>query len=175
MKIDLSKKISYQVFIDILANMGYIDKRATVYNNEHLVKLAWQMIKTRGRPSDVHTTGTKFTDEVNPYEEEPALEHSIRLRETTVDSVTFENFAMLLNLINNVYIKNNTPARSTNEVIDEEEDFGTGTMIVRPFGYADAQGRFMASSSAEVDMIYKKLYPLMANRRKNQTLKSKTP
>eukprot|EP00353_Schmidingerella_taraikaensis_P005450 CAMPEP_0185574030 /NCGR_PEP_ID=MMETSP0434-20130131/5588_1 /TAXON_ID=626734 ORGANISM="Favella taraikaensis, Strain Fe Narragansett Bay" /NCGR_SAMPLE_ID=MMETSP0434 /ASSEMBLY_ACC=CAM_ASM_000379 /LENGTH=72 /DNA_ID=CAMNT_0028190455 /DNA_START=1326 /DNA_END=1544 /DNA_ORIENTATION=+ len=72
---------------------------------------------------------------------------------------------MLLNLVNNVYIKNNAPAKSTNEVIEEEEE--TNTQLVRPFGYVDAQGRFMASSQAEVDKIYHKFYPLMVNRRKN--------
>ena len=52
---------------------------------------------------------------------------------------------MLLNLINNVYIKNNVQERPTaNEVIDEEEE-GSETNH-RPFGYVDSQGRFMASS-----------------------------
>ena len=123
------------------------------------------MIKTRSSPVELHGKG-KDCDDVGPYLETYADDQTpLKLRESSIDSVTFENFAMLLNLVNNVYIKNNTSAISTTDVIDEEED--TGTMIVRPFGYVDAQGRFMASSAAEVDMIYKKLYPLMANRRKN--------
>ena len=53
---------------------------------------------------------------------------------------------MLLNLINNVYIKNNYAGvkPSANEVIEEEEDLSIN--FKRPFGYVDAQGRFMASS-----------------------------
>ena len=69
------------------------------------------------------------------------------LRNTTpIESITFENFAMLLNLINNVYIKNNYAGvkPSANEVIEEEEDLSIN--FKRPFGYVDAQGRFMASS-----------------------------
>ena len=78
---------------------------------------------------------------------------------------------MLLNLINNVYIKNNVQARSANEVIEEEED-GSETDF-RPFGYVDSQGRFMASSQAEVDHIYQKFYPLMVNKRMNHKKKTK--
>ena len=53
-----------------------------------------------------------------------------------VECVTFENFAMLLNLINNVYIKNKIQAKSANEVIDEEEE--ESEEMKRPFGYVDS-------------------------------------
>ena len=49
----------------------------------------------------------KDCDDVGPYEETPLDSQTLKLRESSIDSVTFENFAMLLNLINNVYIKNN--------------------------------------------------------------------
>ena len=88
-----------------------------------------------------------------------------------IECVTFENFAMLLNLINNVYIKNTIQAKSANEVIDEEEEGSEASG--RPFGYVDSQGRFMASSQAEVDKIYQKFYPLMVNKRKNHQIKQK--
>ena len=75
---------------------------------------------------------------------------------------------MFLNLINNVYIKNSQASRvGTSEIIDEEESNCEGNN--RPFGYVDSQGRFMASSQAEVDTIYKKFYPLIVNKRKNNT------
>jgi len=51
---------------------------------------------------------------------------------------------MLLNLINNVYIKNSTAVARSDAVIEEEEDADHAQ--ARPFGYVDAQGRFMASS-----------------------------
>ena len=57
------------------------------------------------------------------------------------DYVSFENFAMLLNLINNVYIKNNIIAKSSNQVIDEEEEGSERNM--RPFGFVDSFNRFM--------------------------------
>ena len=72
---------------------------------------------------------------------------------------------MLLNLINNVYIKNNIQARSANEVIEEEEEGSENSG--RPYGFVDSQGRFMASSQAEVDKVYHKFYPLMVNKRMN--------
>ena len=78
---------------------------------------------------------------------------------------------MLLNLINNVYIKNKIQAKSANEVIDEEEEGSEESK--RPFGYVDSQGRFMASSQAEVDKIYQKFYPLMVNKRKNHQKNAK--
>ena len=67
-----------------------------------------------------------------------------KLEETNsvYDYVTFENFAMLLNLINNVYIKNNNQP-TTNQIIDEEEE---SESTHRPFGYVDSCGRFMVST-----------------------------
>jgi hypothetical protein len=50
---------------------------------------------------------------------------------------------MLLNLINNVYIKNNIQP-FTSQVIDEEEEESEAS--VRPFGYVDSCGRFMVST-----------------------------
>ena len=58
-----------------------------------------------------------------------------------IECVTFENFAMLLNLINNVYIKNNFMGKSSNQVIDEEEEDSEKNM--RPFGFVDSFNRFM--------------------------------
>ena len=82
------------------------------------------------------------------------------------ESVTFENFAMLLNLINNVYIKNNIQATSSSQIIDEEEEDSEANH--RPYGYVDSFNRFMVSTQAEVDKIYAKFMPLMINKRKNQ-------
>ena len=79
---------------------------------------------------------------------------------------------MLLNLINNVYIKNSPAFAKSDSIIDEEED-AEKVQIDRPFGYVDAKGRFMASSQAEVEKIYHRMYPLMVNRRKNRLTKSK--
>ena len=85
-----------------------------------------------------------------------------------VECLTFENFAMLLNLINNVYIKNsNKHSKSVNEVIDEEEEGCEDSN--RPYGYVDSQDRFMASSQAEVDKMFRKFYPLLVNKRKKST------
>jgi hypothetical protein len=50
---------------------------------------------------------------------------------------------MLLNLINNVYIKNNNQP-TTSQIIDEEEEESESTH--RPFGYVDSCGRFMVST-----------------------------
>ena len=75
---------------------------------------------------------------------------------------------MLLNLINNVYIKNsNKHSKSVNEVIDEEEEGCEDSN--RPYGYVDSQDRFMASSQAEVDKMFRKFYPLLVNKRKKST------
>ena len=87
------------------------------------------------------------------------------------ESVSFENFAMLLNLINNVYIKNNILAKSSTQVIDEEEEGSEKNM--RPFGFVDSFNRFMALSQAEVDKIYQKFLPLMSNKRMNQRIGGK--
>ena len=78
---------------------------------------------------------------------------------------------MLLNLINNVYIKNTVQARSTQVVIDEEEEGSENSG--RPFGFVDSQGRFMVSSQAEVDKVYQRFYPLMVNKRMNHQKKQK--
>ena len=84
------------------------------------------------------------------------------------DYLSFENFAMLLNLINNVYIKNNIVAKSSSQVIDEEEEGSDRKM--RPFGFVDSFNRFMVQTQAEVDKIYQKFLPLMINKRKNAKL-----
>ena len=73
---------------------------------------------------------------------------------------------MLLNLINNVYIKNNIQATSSSQIIDEEEEDSEANQ--RPYGYVDSFNRFMVSTQAEVDKIYAKFMPLMINKRKNQ-------
>ena len=78
---------------------------------------------------------------------------------------------MLLNLINNVYIKNNILAKSSTQVIDEEEEGSEKNM--RPFGFVDSFNRFMALSQAEVDKIYQKFLPLMSNKRMNHRLGGK--
>ena len=44
---------------------------------------------------------------------------------------------MLLNLINNVYIKNSPAFAKSDSIIDEEED-AEKVQIDRPFGYVDA-------------------------------------
>ena len=76
---------------------------------------------------------------------------------------------MLLNLINNVYIKNNIQATSSSQIIDEEEEDSEANQ--RPYGYVDSFNRFMVSTQAEVDKIYAKFMPLMINKRKNQQIK----
>lgn len=78
-------------------------------------------------------------------EEEPTLTSDdlpvpVQVREC----VTFENFAMLLNLINNVYIKNTIQASSSSQVIDEEEEDSEAN--ARPYGYVDSFNRFMVST-----------------------------
>ena len=128
------------------------------------------MIKTKSMPDEVHGFNIQTNEEGEadgPFEKTKEV-----LDETTVDSATFENFAMLLNLINNVYIKNSRAFAGSNAVIDEEEDTEK-VKIERPYGYVDAKGRFMASSQAEVEKIYHRLFPLMANRRKNHLTKSR--
>ena len=115
----------------------------------------------------MHGNDDPDSEEAGPYEIGKAIPPTSK----SVEAVSFENFAMFLNLINNVYI-NSKPSKSTNEVIEEEEE--TNTQIFRPYGYVDAQGRFNASSQAEVDKIYHKFYPLMVNRRKNQQIKTRT-
>ena len=67
---------------------------------------------------------------------EPSEEVKNGQKSQLVESVTFENFAMLLNLINNVYIKNNIQARSANEVIEEEEEGSENSG--RPYGFVDS-------------------------------------
>jgi len=155
LSIDLSKKIQYSLFLQMLTVLGYLDKKPLPgAQEEKIVQVAWQSIRTHHPPHEIH--GYNAEEEAGPDEEmkkEPQL----------VESTTFENFAMLLNLINNVYIKNSVNPKSANEVIEEEED----APLKRPFGYVDAQGRFMASSQAEVDKIYRKFLPLMLNKRKN--------
>ena len=73
-------------------------------------------------------------------------------QEVNEDYLSFENFAMLLNLINNVYIKNNIVAKSSSQIIDEEEEGSDRKM--RPFGFVDSFNRFMVQTQAEVDKIY---------------------
>ena len=70
--------------------------------------------------------------------------HSDDLPIQVRECVTFENFAMLLNLINNVYIKNTIQASSSSQIIDEEEEDSEAN--ARPYGYVDSFNRFMVST-----------------------------
>ena len=76
---------------------------------DDLTKLAWQMIKTKCHASEV--VGFSFLSEHTEHQDDgPGEDAELAgksARERLVECVTFENFAMLLNLINNVYIKNN--------------------------------------------------------------------
>ena len=92
-------------------------------SNDPLVRLAWSTIRTLCPVNDVGKS-----DEAGPTEEVK--------EKRMVECVTFENFAMLLNLINNVYIKNKIQAKSAHEVIDEEEEGSEECQ--RPFGYVDS-------------------------------------
>jgi len=105
------------------------------------------------------------------HEEEESKLTSEDLPVSVRECVTFENFAMLLNLINNVYIKNTIQASSSSQVIDEEEEDSEAN--ARPYGYVDSFNRFMVSTQAEVDKIYQRFLPLMINKRKNQQLKAR--
>jgi hypothetical protein len=102
---------------------------------EQLVLLAWHTVRSKGE-KDMEIFGIE--DFVNFKTEVNKTEH-----DTCYDYVTFENFAMMLNLINNVYIKNNVQP-FTSQVIDEEEE--ESEALVRPFGYVDSCGRFMVST-----------------------------
>ena len=161
LRIDLNKKVSYPLFLLILFHLGYLEKSPSSANfdlaceSNTLTQLAWRTIFTKCAPEEL----AEEQEESGPQEE------------TSVECVTFENFAMLLNLINNVYIKNNVQARSANEVILEEEE--GSEHCGRPYGYVDSQGRFMASSQAEVTKIYRRFYPLMVNKRTNHQTKTK--
>ena len=125
---------------------------------EALVSLAWQTVRSKGE-KDMEVFGIE--DFVNFKSQDK------KGNDSRYDYVTFENFAMLLNLINNVYIKNNIQP-FTSQIIDEEEE--ESEALVRPFGYVDSCGRFMVSTQAEVDKICHRFMPLMANKRKNTQL-----
>ena len=166
MRIDLGRKITYQIFCTILSVLGYLDRKMGKDNlakaiADPLVKLAWQTIRTQCISVELY--GPTNNEELGPYEEAE--------NNHVVECVTFENFAMLLSLINNVYIKNKIEPKSSNEVIEEEEEESESSK--RPFGYVDSHSRFMASSRAEVDKIYQKFYPMMTNKRAHHQLKKK--
>ena len=170
MRIDLSRKITYPIFCSILGILGYLDKKVGMQDvnrvaRNPLIILAWQTIRTKCHPSELYGASPQ-DDESGPYEEAKAPSSDAQ-----VECVTFENFAMLLSLINNVYIKNKIEPKSSNEVIEEEEEGSESSK--RPFGYVDSQGRFMASSRAEVDKIYQKFYALMVNKRTHHEIKKK--
>ena len=164
MKINLGYKVQYPTFVSILVALGYIDRQPNsmtgmLLSIEQLVKLAWQTVHTKCKPSEIYAYQS-LDESCGPYEEIKELNF--------VECLTFENFAMLLNLINNVYIKNSSkPSKSVNEVIDEEEEGCEDSN--RPYGYVDSQDRFMASSQAEVDKMFRKFYPLLINKRKKST------
>ena len=103
MQIDLGKKIFYPTFCVILTILGYLDNkdgsaenRKFRSSNDPLVRLAWRTIRTKC-PADELEENYNI-EAAGPYEVDSQVE--------MIECVTFENFAMLLNLINNVYIKN---------------------------------------------------------------------
>jgi hypothetical protein len=65
---------------------------------EALVSLAWQTVRSKGE-KDMDVFG------IEDFVNFKSLDK--KGNDSRYDYVTFENFAMLLNLINNVYIKNN--------------------------------------------------------------------
>ena len=138
-KIDLSQKIDKGIFCRILKHLGYIDSGVAISERMgQLIELAWRTIRTKCKkgellkeepqPSSFNNEGDGPAD--GDYEEEKEIDSN-----SDVDCVTFENFAMLLNLINNVYIKSTIQAKSANEIIEEEEEDSEGSK--RPFGYVD--------------------------------------
>lgn len=139
---------------------------------EPLTRLAWETIKTVSPIEQIFSNGSRHCHAFHSSQADGPQENytdgtgdtKSPLKEA--ESVSFENFAMLLNLINNVYIRSSALRRPiANQVIEEEE--ADSDLNKRPYGYVDFQGRFMASSHSEVDTIYKKFYPLMINKRKN--------
>ena len=64
-------------------------------------------------------------------------------------TVTFENTAMFLNLINNVYVPGE-------ECEQEQQIFETSDSSARVYGFIDKDGRFSVNSQAEVLEICKK-------------------
>ena len=89
MKIDLSKKIAYPVFIKILSLLGYLNsyvgngetETKMTEKEEQLVKLAWQTVKTKFReqPSmsldSNQIRGTSWA-ELRPFAMQPDFELS---------------------------------------------------------------------------------------------------
>lgn len=141
LQIDLGKKLTYGGFIETLARLGYLNATEGAVkltpSEEALTQLSWRMIKTKSPSTEL--------DGSHGHQEDPE-------RDQLVDCVTFENFAMFLNLVNNVYIKTQIQAKDTNQIIDEEEE--NSESKCRPFGYVDSYNRFTVSSQAEVDQIY---------------------
>ena len=53
------------------------------------------------------------------------------------DSVSFENFAMFLNLVNNVYIRSSAPKQPISDQVIEEEELDSD-LNRRPYGFVDS-------------------------------------
>jgi hypothetical protein len=105
MRISLETKISFPIFVKILALLGYLNSTVgskiivptMTRKEENLVSLAWQTIRCQGHP-DIHKDNVQFSQKTQDI-----------MPPDFFDYVSFENFAMLLNLINNVYIKSSVP------------------------------------------------------------------
>ena len=120
LNIDLGQKITYLTFYDILATMGYLNKPRDISKginpdapDDQLVKLSWQTIKTKCTIDEI--PGFEACEDQGPFEEAEEVSY------TQVECITFENFALLLNLINNVYIKSPGLAKSNNVILEEED------------------------------------------------------
>jgi hypothetical protein len=110
-RIGLWEKIGFPVFVKIMTLLGYLNSAITngymlptmSPKEEQLVVLAWQTVRSRGES----TTEIVGNGDYAQYKQNKQIAECSSQAQDCFDYVTFENFAMLLNLINNVYIKNN--------------------------------------------------------------------
>lgn len=116
-RLGLSDKIGFPVFVKILTLLGYLNSNVSSnymlptmsQKEESLVVLAWRTVRSRGDENTEIVGNDEFAEfaQVKADKHLKKAQEFLRENKDAFDYVSFENFAMLLNLINNVYIKNN--------------------------------------------------------------------